>query len=64
MTFTTGAGTSKISAKWFIVLGETLVFIATLLLPFSCRENRYWPIVFPSFMIGSAGMMLVFMHSK
>ncbi|KAG8715679.1 hypothetical protein FRC09_016423 [Ceratobasidium sp. 395] len=47
--------------KLLIVSGLTLAFIATILLPFSARlHDRYWPLVFPAFVIGSTGTAVVF----
>jgi hypothetical protein len=45
--------------------GLILAFIATLMLPFSSRlSDRYWPLVFPAFIIGSAGTACVFVLAK
>ncbi len=60
----TGPLQNKISPKWIILFGETFVFIGTILFPFSGQENHYWSRVFPGFVIGSSGMMLVYVHSK
>ncbi|KAH7334314.1 major facilitator superfamily domain-containing protein [Rhizoctonia solani] len=47
--------------KLLILGGLVLAFIATILLPFSSRlSDRYWPLVFPAFIIGSAGTAVVF----
>ncbi|KAG8735157.1 hypothetical protein FRC10_010912 [Ceratobasidium sp. 414] len=47
--------------KLLIVSGLTLAFLATILLPFSARlSDRYWPLVFPAFIVGSAGTAVVF----
>lgn len=47
--------------KLLIVGGLILAFIATILLPFSSKlSDRYWPLVFPAFIIGSAGTAVVF----
>ncbi|QRV97382.1 major facilitator superfamily transporter [Ceratobasidium sp. AG-Ba] len=48
--------------KLLIVSGLILAFIATIMLPFSSRlSDRYWPLVFPAFVIGSAGTAVVFL---
>ncbi|KAL5639305.1 hypothetical protein ACGC1H_006720 [Rhizoctonia solani] len=47
--------------KILILGGLIFAFIATILLPFSSRlSDRYWPLVFPAFIIGSAGTAVVF----
>ncbi|CEL53947.1 Puromycin resistance protein pur8 OS=Streptomyces alboniger GN=pur8 PE=3 SV=1 [Rhizoctonia solani AG-1 IB] len=47
--------------KLLIVGGLILAFIATIMLPFSSRlSDQYWPLVFPAFIIGSAGTAVVF----
>lgn len=56
--------TGNINRKYIILFGETLVFIGTILLPFTGKADRYWPLVFPAFILGSSGMMLTYMHTK
>ena len=47
--------------KWMILGGLTAALIATILLPFSDRpHDRYWPLDFPAFVIGTAGTSVVF----
>ncbi|KAF8677372.1 Major Facilitator Superfamily [Rhizoctonia solani] len=47
--------------KWMILGGLTAAFIATILLPFSDRpHDRYWPLDFPAFIIGTAGTSIAF----
>ncbi|KAG8684142.1 hypothetical protein FRC11_012555 [Ceratobasidium sp. 423] len=47
--------------KWMILGGLAAEFIATILLPFSDRlHDRYWPLDFPAFVIGTAGTSVVF----
>ncbi|QRV78217.1 major facilitator superfamily transporter [Ceratobasidium sp. AG-Ba] len=47
--------------KLLIVSGLILAIIATIMLPFSARlSDRYWPLVFPAFIIGSTGTAVVF----
>ncbi|KLO16515.1 MFS general substrate transporter [Schizopora paradoxa] len=60
----TGPLQNKISPKWIILFGETMVFIGTILFPFSAQKDHYWSRVFPGFVIGSSGMMLVYVHSN
>ena len=51
--------------KLLILSGLVLAFIATILLPFSARlSDRYWPLVFPAFIIGSGGTAVVFVLAK
>ena len=60
----TGPLSRKINPKWLILIGEIGVIIGTILLPFASSKDRYWPLVFPGFAIGSGGAMLAFVHSK
>ncbi|KAB5592439.1 MFS-type transporter [Ceratobasidium theobromae] len=47
--------------KWMILGSLALALIATILLSFSDRlRDRYWPLVFPAFVIGTAGISVVF----
>ncbi|CAE6413017.1 unnamed protein product [Rhizoctonia solani] len=47
--------------KWMILGGLTATFIATILLPFSDRlQDRYWPLDFPAFIIGTLGTSVVY----
>ncbi|KAF9461921.1 MFS general substrate transporter [Collybia nuda] len=50
----------KFPLKWVILVGESLVFIGTFLLPFATSKDRYWHFAFPGFVIGTAGMTIVF----
>lgn len=51
--------------KLLIMTGLILAFLATILLPFSARlHDRYWPLVFPAFIVGSAGTAVVFVLAK
>jgi len=63
MSFT-GSLANRISPKWLILFGNTLAFIGTILFPFTGKEDRYWPLVFPGLVIGSAGMMITYVHSN
>ncbi|KAG8760786.1 hypothetical protein FRC11_014919 [Ceratobasidium sp. 423] len=59
-------GAGRIAAigrpKVLILGGLALAFVATIMLPFSARLNdRYWPLVFPAFVIGSGGTAVVFL---
>ena len=51
--------------KWMILGGLTFTLIGTVLLPFSAKlQDRYWPLDFPAFIIGTAGTSLVFVLAK
>ncbi|OSD00393.1 MFS general substrate transporter [Trametes coccinea BRFM310] len=63
MSFT-GSLSRFINPKWIILFGETLCLIATLLLAFADRPDRYWPFIFPAFILGSAGAMLTYTHTN
>ncbi|CAE6414164.1 unnamed protein product [Rhizoctonia solani] len=48
--------------KPLILGGLVLAFIATIMLPFSAHfSDRYWPLVFPAFIIGSGGTAVAFL---
>src|ERR1700761_9780219 len=40
------------------------LLIASLLLPFASRPDRYWPIVFPAFVLGTSGSAAFFAHAN
>ncbi|CAE6469608.1 unnamed protein product [Rhizoctonia solani] len=47
--------------KWMLLGGLAAELVATVLLPFSDRlDDRYWPLDFPAFIIGTAGTSVVF----
>ncbi|KAG0708281.1 MFS general substrate transporter [Suillus ampliporus] len=50
--------TGSISAKWLILLGTLMMMAALVLFAFADGPDKYWPLVFPGFIIGSAGAML------
>jgi nitrate/nitrite transporter NarK len=60
----TGSLSRVINPKWMIITGQLLVIIATLLLAFADRADRYWSFVFPGFVMGSTGAMLCYTHTK
>jgi hypothetical protein len=56
---------SKIlSAKLLIIAGQLLLMVSTLLLVFADSPDKYWPLVFPAFVVGSAGAILAYTHAK
>lgn len=63
MSFT-GPLSRTIHPKRLILTGQIMTIIATILMPFAGGRDRYWQIVFPAFVIGSAGTMLVYTHTK
>jgi nitrate/nitrite transporter NarK len=60
----TGPLSQKVNPKWLILAGEIMVIVGSILFPFATKPDRYWPIVFPAFIIGSAGAMLVYTQTK
>ncbi|KZT12694.1 major facilitator superfamily MFS-1 [Laetiporus sulphureus 93-53] len=51
---------SKLRLKWVIAIGFFLITAGTLLLPFAGTKERYWPLVFPGFLLGTAGAALIY----
>ena len=56
--------TKYVSAKRLIVGGLALVTVATVLLPFADTPERYWPFIFPAFLVGSLAAMTVYSTTK
>ncbi|KAF8583734.1 MFS general substrate transporter [Ramaria rubella] len=50
----------KYSLKWIIFAGQVICVVGTCLLPFGDTKPHYWNFVFPGFLIGSAGMTIIF----
>lgn len=42
---------NKVQAKWVILGGLTLQFIATMILPFAGSSGKYWSHLFPAFIM-------------
>ncbi|KAI0631643.1 MFS general substrate transporter [Trametes polyzona] len=63
MSFT-GSLSRVINPKWIILTGEGMCIIATVLLAFADGPERYWPFIFPAFVLGSAGAMLTYTHTN
>ncbi|KAI0641791.1 MFS general substrate transporter [Trametes meyenii] len=63
MSFT-GSLAHYVNPKWLILTGEGLCLIATILLAFADSPARYWPFIFPAFVLGSAGAMLMYTHTN
>ncbi|TBU27126.1 MFS general substrate transporter [Dichomitus squalens] len=60
----TGPLSHKINPKWLLLFGEALCIVSTILLAFADRPTRYWPYMFPGFILGSAGAMFVYTHTN
>ncbi|KAG1745540.1 MFS general substrate transporter [Suillus paluster] len=56
--------TGVISAKWLILLGAVMMMAALMLFAFADGPDKYWPLVFPGFIVGSAGAMLIHMSAN
>ncbi|TBU27124.1 MFS general substrate transporter [Dichomitus squalens] len=63
MSFT-GPLSRMINSKWIILFGEGLCIVATILFAFADRPERYWPYIFPAFVLGSAGAVLIYTHTN
>ncbi|KAI9059413.1 MFS general substrate transporter [Trametes sanguinea] len=63
MSFT-GSLSRVINPKWIVLFAEGLCLVATVLLAFADRPDRYWPFIFPAFVLGSAGAMLTYTHTN
>ncbi|KAH9840667.1 MFS general substrate transporter [Rhodofomes roseus] len=63
MSFT-GPLARKINPKWIILFGESMLVVATILLAFADGPDKYWPFVFPAFVLGSGGAMLAYTHTN
>lgn len=48
----------SLSAKWVILFGALMMMAALVLFAFADGPDKYWSLVFPGFIIGSAGAML------
>ncbi|KAH9895729.1 MFS general substrate transporter [Cubamyces lactineus] len=63
MSFT-GSLARVINPKWIILFAEGMCIVATVLLAFADRPERYWSFIFPAFVLGSAGAMLTYTHTN
>ena len=50
--------------KHIILLGRVLSIVATILQPFGDSPDTYWPFVFPAFLLGTIGVMIVYANSS
>ncbi|KAG2342562.1 MFS general substrate transporter [Suillus weaverae] len=51
-------GLSSMSAKWPILCGALMMMTALVLFAFADGPDKYWSLVLPGFIVGSAGAML------
>ncbi|KAI0776916.1 MFS general substrate transporter [Trametes elegans] len=63
MSFT-GSLSRYVNPKWLILTGEGMCIVATVLLAYADSPARYWPFIFPAFVLGSAGAMLTYTHTN
>ncbi|KAG8811941.1 hypothetical protein FRC19_003486 [Serendipita sp. 401] len=63
-SFFTGHFPKYLPHKYIIFIGLSITIVATILLPFADAPTTYWRFAFPSFLIGSVGMMIVFAGSS
>jgi MFS family permease len=54
----------KFPAKLIALSSLTFMFVATILLPFADQKTRYWSLVFPAFIIGSAATMGLYIVTR
>lgn len=52
------------NAKWLIFSGALMMMTALVLFAFADGPHKYWSLVFPGFIIGSAGAMLTNISAK
>jgi nitrate/nitrite transporter NarK len=55
---------SGMNAKWLIFSGALMMMTALVLFAFADGPHKYWSLVFPGFLIGSAGAMLTNISAK
>ncbi|KAJ3528558.1 hypothetical protein NM688_g7983 [Phlebia brevispora] len=59
-----GPLSERFSPKYVLLAGQALLVVATVLLALADSPDKYWPYVFPAFMIGSTGAMLSYVHTN
>jgi nitrate/nitrite transporter NarK len=52
----------RLDPKWIILLGHGLMAVATVLMALASARDAYWPLLFPAFVLGSAGAMFAYVH--
>ena len=60
----TGRFPNWFAHKYILLGGLFLAMVATILLPFADAPSTYWPLVFPAFMLGTMGSMILFANSS
>ena len=61
----TGPLSRMFSPKWIILTGLSLSLAATVLMALGGgNPEDYWPYIFPAFILGTAGAMLTYTHTK
>lgn len=60
----TGPLANHIPRKVLIMGGLAMVLIAEVMLHWADKPSRYWPLVFPAFLLGSGGAMFTYTHSR
>ncbi|KAG6906661.1 hypothetical protein DXG01_012718 [Tephrocybe rancida] len=63
-TFVAGAITPYVSPRWILSGGQLLVLGGAVLLAFAETKDKYWPIVFPGFIIGACGIASGFVSAN
>ncbi|KIM21443.1 hypothetical protein M408DRAFT_333459 [Serendipita vermifera MAFF 305830] len=60
----TGRLPTYFAHKYILLFGLGIAIIATILQPFGDSPDTYWPFVFPAFLLGTSGMMIVYANSS
>ena len=60
----TGPLARRINPKWIILFGMLCMLVANVLFAYADRPDRYWSFTFPAIIIGDAGAMLAYTHTK
>lgn len=54
----------KVPLKWVIVLGQFLLIVGNILLPFADGPNKFWRLVVPGMIIASSGNLFILATAK
>jgi nitrate/nitrite transporter NarK len=54
----------KFQAKKIFLVLHVMMFIATILLPFADTRDRYWPLIFIAFVIGTMSAMGIYIGAR
>ncbi|KAG6852714.1 hypothetical protein C0991_009624 [Blastosporella zonata] len=63
-TFVVGSITPYVSPRWILCGGQLLVLGGAVLLAFAETKDKYWPIVFPAFIIAPCGIASGFVSAN